>query len=265
MMKGAEDVISAQEIETLKQQFTAEITRRYSSSPLVGYESLARSFLGSGAVDSFIAGARANAEAEVRERILSEVQRRLSARLAEIGDTTITLNELVELWKGSRKSFADAEGLIFGQTPMCGALRAIKGRFARELGRYKREKPATVLLLVSDGESTDGDPVELAEQIKGLGPTVIGCYITDHDIVDSRHLLNSAGQDWPKGARDMFRMASELPTESVFARHLLREGWRLSNNAKAFVQANHSEVLRELVSLALCPVEAGSQLLPKGR
>ncbi len=265
MMKAADGVISPEEIETLKQRYTAEVTRRYSSSSLGGYESLARDLLGSGAVDSLIAGARANAEKEVRERILSHVQGRLSSRLTEIGDTTITLNELVKLWKGSRQSFADAEGMIFGATPMCRALEAIRERFTRELVCCGRDKPATVLLLVSDGESTDGDPIQLAQQVKDMGVTVIGCYITDHDVLEPRHLLNSVGQTWPKGAKDMFEMASELPANSVFARHLLREGWRLSDRAKAFVQVNHSEVLRELVSLALSPIEAGSQLLPKGR
>jgi hypothetical protein len=265
MMKAADGVISQEEIEVLKQRFAADIKRRYTSSALAGYESLAREVLGGRAVDSFIGSARADAEREVKERIMAEVQLRLSARLADIGDTTVTLSELAELWKNSRQSFSDAEGLIFGGTPMRAALSAIKHRFERELRTPGNRTATAVLLIVSDGESTDGDPVEVAEQMKPLGVTVIGCYITDHDIVEPKLLPDSADATWPKGARDMFRLASELPPDSIFARHLVREGWRLSKKAKAFVQANHSEVLRELVGLALSPIESGSPLLPKGK
>jgi hypothetical protein len=95
---------------------------------------------------------------------------------------------------------------------MCEALRKIKQRFDRELAASRGSELERVLLLVSDGESTDGSPVELAKDIQASGATIIG-----------------------------------------------------AEGSRAFVQANHSEVLRELVALALSPVESGYKLLPKGQ
>jgi hypothetical protein len=63
----------------------------------------------------------------------------------------------------------------------------------------------------------------------------------------------------------MFQMASTIPDDSPLTRYLLRNGWLVSPGAKVFVQANHSEVLEELVGMAMSPVEAGYEILPKGR
>jgi hypothetical protein len=62
----------------------------------------------------------------------------------------------------------------------------------------------------------------------------------------------------------MFDFASEIPDDSPLIHFLLRNGWAVSSNARAFVQANHSEVLEELIGMAMSPMERGYALLPKG-
>ncbi len=216
-----------------------------------------------GLVDSLKASARAQAEAEIRNAVVGEIGSRLSARLRSIGDTTLGLDEFLDLWKSSEGAIADAEGFIFGNTPMCEALKAVTARFDRERTRASRVEQS-VFLLVSDGESTDGDPTAVAGSLLAFGITVIGCYITDHDVIEPRVLPSKPLDGWSKGARDIFHMSSVMNDNSELARHLLREGWRIPKGARAFIQANHSDVLEELVAMALSPMESGQSLLPKG-
>jgi CHAT domain len=266
LIKIAGDIISKEEIEDLKDRYTEEIKRRYSGrSGLGGLESLARDYGFGGVVDSFKNAARADAEAEVRNRILAEVQKRLSNKLRIVGETTLGLNELGELWKESSTSIADAEGLIFGSTPMCEALRKILDRFKDEIPKHANNGILPILLLVSDGEPTDGNPKSVADQIRQLGVTLVGCYITSQNVADPRTLFAIPEATWPSGARLMFEMSSPLPEDSPLNNYLLRQGWTIAPNAKAFIQANHSEILEELVGLALSPIESGYELLPKGQ
>lgn len=266
LVKVADGLISKEEIEDLKNRYTREIKRRYSSqSDLGGLGSLATSLGYGSLVKSAMGAVRASAEAEVRNKILAEVQRRLSARLQAVGETTLGLNELAELWKGSSSSFADAEGLIFGNTPMCEALRKLHNRFQAELRKREDRKPLPILLLISDGEPTDGDPGELAGQIRESGVTLICCYIMSEDVGEPRTLFSEVGATWPAGARKMFEMSSVLPEDSPLKLYLLRQGWTIPENGKIFIQVNRSDILEELVGLALSPIEAGYQLLPKGQ
>jgi hypothetical protein len=265
LMKVANGIISESEIEELKRRYAGEIERRYSGgSGLGGLESLARSYGFGGAVESVKRGLRADAEAEVRNRIMAEVQKRLQAKLQSAGDTTANLDDLADVWKGDSPSWANAEPLIFGNTPMCAALKRALNRFRSELEVRAASQPVPIFLLVSDGEPTDGDPLPLARELRDRGVTVISCYITDHDVVAIRTLVNRPDPSWPKGARLMFEAASDLPDDSPLVHSLLRSGWSASTGAKAFLQANHSVILEELVAMATSPVEVGYQLLPKG-
>ncbi|MBZ5684081.1 MAG: CHAT domain-containing protein [Acidobacteriia bacterium] len=266
LVKAAEGIISEAEIEQLKDQYAREIKQRYSrDSGIGGLESLARSYGFGGFVDSVKQGIRTDAEAEVQNRIMAEVQRRLSDRLRAIGETTMTLNEVANIWKSDSASWNNAEVLVFGDTPMCAALKKAVERFKSEINRHISADPISVFLLVSDGEPTDGDPVPLARELRDLGVTIISCYITDHDLLAIRTLVNKPDPTWPRGAQVMFDLASEVLDDSFFAHSLLRSGWSISKQSKAFLQANHSAILEELVGMATSPVETGYQLLPKGR
>lgn len=266
LVKASDGIISGAEVEELKDRYTREIKNRYSG--LGGLESLARSYGFGGILESAKSSAHASAAAEVRHRILAEVQRRLSNKLLTVGELTLRLDEIAKLWQDSSTSLTDAEGLIFGNTPMCQALRKISNRFNMELKKRTGENVIPILLLISDGEPTDDNPKSLpeslAEEIKRLGVTIICCYITNDDLSSPRTLHESAIDTWPYEAQLMFRMSSVIPEDSPLKYHLLRQGWTIAANAKGFVQANHSEILEELVGLALSPIETRYELLPKG-
>jgi hypothetical protein len=52
-----------------------------------------------------------------------------------VGDTTLGLGDFIDLWKNSEVAIGDLESFIYGNTPMCEALRKAKERFTKERNR----------------------------------------------------------------------------------------------------------------------------------
>lgn len=268
LIQAAREVVDPAEIERMKVTFGDEIRRRYSGGGLGGLAEIARRSGFGGLVDVLTDEARRKGEAEVRDRILGVIQGRLARKLAGIGDTTLRLSEVAALFEERSNQITLAEALIFGNTPMCQALEIIGQRFQRELDAAATPKPFPVLLLVSDGGATDGDPEPAATAIRAGGPDsplIVGCFITDHDIVATRTLYAEPQPDWPAPVLKMFRISSILPDNSPFIPYFVRNGWRVPPQARAFVQVNHSAVLGELVGVVFSPMESDLGLLPKGR
>jgi hypothetical protein len=185
--------------------------------------------------------------------------------MEQIGDTTLKVNQLAEFWRASADRLSDAEQLIFGDTPMCEALGEIEKRFQRELLKLTGSREVVpLLLLVSDGDPTDGDPEPIAARIRELGVSFVSCYLTDIDLASPRRLTASPQPNSPDGAKRLFRMASILDNSSPLTHYLIRSGWTVEQDARCFVQANHSEILREFVGLTMSPSETGGVILPKG-
>ncbi len=254
LIKVGRDVISPEEIERLKEKHTNEVRRQYEEKARQygGAADVARRYLGS-YVDQVERSYRTQAEAEVKNRVLAEVADRVASRLQTLGETTLTIQEVVDFWNQSGQAFEEAEELIFGATPMCGALKEIKDRFEREL---KQRPPGTLatLFLLSDGDPTDGSPKKTLEAIRDLGVTVVSCYVTDHDVAAPRTLYGQPLAGWPQGAELMFDAASQVPDDSDFSNFLLRKGWSIHPDARLFVQLNHTDVLNEFMELLALPL-----------
>lgn len=253
LLKAGRDIVTPNEIEQLKRKHTNDVRRQYEAkaSQYSGMADLARRYLGS-YVDQIERDFRTKAEAEVRERVMADIADRVAARLQTLGDVTLSIKEVVDLWEQSEHTFEEAKELIFGLTPMRAALMAIKDRFDREL---KRRSPATnsMLFLLSDGEPTDGSPSEALELIRHLGVTVVSCFITDHDVAAPRTLYGKPLANWGAEARLMFDAASRIPDDSGLSTFLLRKGWSLHPNARLFSQLNHTEVLEEFMEILTLP------------
>ncbi|BCJ73811.1 hypothetical protein CS0771_33550 [Catellatospora sp. IY07-71] len=261
LLKAADGVMSPAEVKTLADRYTAEMRAQYNGGGLDGLAGLARAY----GLGGLIGLAEGLGEAEVRRKVAVEVQRRLAMRLDEIGDTTMEISEFARFWRGSAARLGDAEPLIYGDTPMCAALRQIRDRFVRELERTPTERTAPILLLVSDGEPTDGDPEPIADEIRDLGVAIVSCYLTNVDLASPRLVRAAPGADWPEGAIRLFNMASRLDVDSPLCRHLLREGWLVEPDAACFIQVNHSATLDGFVGLLSVPGSGETDLLPKGR
>jgi len=255
LLAAAEGVTTPAEIERMKERYAAEIRRRYSDYG--GLADLARSYGFGGYVDQYAAGARASAEEEVRTKIKKEIMARVRQRLAAKSEVTLTLTELARIWSSDSTSLKDAEQFIFGGTPMRKCLEQVADRFDAEAGKL----PADVhklLVLVSDGEPTDGDPRPPLERIRSHGVFVASCLVTDIDVTEPRHLYAEPRAEWNEAARLMFDAASAVEDDDVYRELLEGQGWSVTEKARLFTQINHSEMMNEFLTLAFQRAQATS-------
>ena len=120
--------------------------------------------------------------------------------------------------------------------------------------KQRGTKTQSLLILISDGESTDGNPERIAQAIKALGVTVLCIYLTDSDVHSPKELPTSIDEAWDSGARHLFEMASTVGnTEETDAlpwkQTLQASGWTVDAASRLFVQINHSETLADLLRI----------------
>jgi len=262
-VRASKQIDIKSEIARRRQKYEAEA--RQHASGYGGWADLARGYGLGAIVESVTDAARSQAERSIRERIVGEISGLLQRRAEEIGDTTLTADELVGMWNGgAATTLDDVEPLIYGTTPMTAASAVIEARFART--KASRDGEQRILLVLSDGEPTDGDPRPRFEAIRKSGVVVISCFVTPDDVADPRLLYGTPQLSWSGGARLMFDIASPSDERGPFARYLLGQGWALEPGARLFVQVNHSEILEEFVrTIGSQLSDAGVDLLPEGR
>lgn len=254
LLSAAEGVTTPDEIESLANRYAEEIRQRYSGYG--GLAGLARSYGFSGIVDQYAASARASAEEEVRGKIKEEVMRRVRRRLAAKGAVTLTLTELAQLWSAGPASFEGAEHFIFGSTPMRECLNQVADRFATEAEKIPENIPK-FLVLVSDGEPTDGDPRPALERIRLQDVFVASCLVTDADVTEPRRLYAEPCPVWSEAARLMFEAASVVGDDEVYRELLEGQGWLVAEKSRLFTQINHSEMMNEFLTLAFSRTQGG--------
>lgn len=263
LIKIGRTMITEEEIEVMKRRYIREAQASYSS--YTGLGDLARQ-MGFGSIVRDVENSiRANAEGEIRRKIMLEIKQKLERELLHVGDTTMPIEEVASLWESSGQTLTNAEELIFGSTPMRECMIEIGKRFDREL-RARGPDTTPVCFVLSDGESTDGDPLPAIEALKTLKVTVISCFVTDQDIANPRVLYGQSEPTWNLGAKLLFEMASKVDDDSPYARFLLQKNWTINPAARLFVQVNHSMVLEEFIRVVLSPFEASTALenLPRG-
>jgi hypothetical protein len=227
---------------------------RRQASGYSGVASLARQFGFGGVVDSI----SASAEADARRRLEGEAKTAVAADVAEYvrahaAEATLSVQELADLWAGGSGKLGDTRSLIFGSTPMRACLEQAEARFARET----RPDEQRVLLLISDGDPTDGDPTPIVERLKGAGVSIACAYVTDRDVQKPREMPDAPLPGWPSGARLLFQMASDidaagnqLKADGAWRDMLVRSGWTVPAGARLFVQVNNSEALADFMRIA---------------
>lgn len=247
------------EVAVRRKRYEAEAQQK--ASQYSGLASLARSFGYGGLVDSIT-----NAAADsVREQIVGEVASVVLSESERLGDSTLTAEKLAALFDEAPVGH-DArllDHLLFGSTPMAAAASRILDRFLR-LGTSPYDQ--RTLLVISDGEPTDGDPRPAIDLIRSAGVDVLACYVTNDDIADPRTLYGLPAPNWPAGARLMWDIASPIEETGPAARLLLSHGWSIEQNARLFVQVNHSDVLKEFARVAMSHLTDNPfSMLPRGQ
>jgi hypothetical protein len=107
-----------------------------------------------------------------------------------------------------------------GKTPMCDALRKVKDILEHWLKDHPHGFPPTVLHL-TDGESSDGDPDEIGQQIMSLSTDdgavlLFNCHISSRRAAKIEYPTEEASL--PDGfARSLFQISSRLPPNLLSA------------------------------------------------
>lgn len=137
---------------------------------------------------------------------------------------------------------------IYGYTPMKTAL-------SRSLSVF-REHPAVkqrVLVMISDGISTDGDPLPLAQELRQEKVAMATVYLTSDRASPDRRLYYKAAENWNGGQHVLFNMATKVDCANHPIPVLASMGWEVPSSGESGLYATVSSAaaLEEFCSLLL--------------
>ena len=182
-----------------------------------------------------------------------QLVKRLQSMLKQKGEMDTATDDNRSSAKDSQSTFInwerlldDIEPYLYGSTPMCQALRSVRPLFQDQTYSSKG------MMLISDGDATDGDPLPPTQALRDAGGTIFACLLTNATIEEPRQLYGSdeAGMEWSSTVRTMFDMASIVSCDSEPVQALRRRGWKLpvSGQCKLFIQANNPMIIDEFTS-----------------
>ncbi|XP_062499789.1 uncharacterized protein LOC134177092 [Corticium candelabrum] len=137
---------------------------------------------------------------------------------------------------------------ILGLTPMCKALKHATDVF-------RKTTRTRVLFILSDGDSTDGDPHEIAQELHQLDVIIVTCFLTSNHIDNPRRLLYKADPKWRgrNGRQVLFEMSSTMKNTHTPISYLIDANWELpsAGESRLFVQANSLDVVNEFCEIVV--------------
>ncbi len=263
LIKASRQVITKDVVQEAKQRYLQEQQIKYQ-----GYKGLGnfiKQFGVSNSVDRAQDILQQRTQSAVARRIWHEKRAAIEHALEQIGDTTVSIEEFVDLWGNSTGIFSEADELLFGDTPIVDVLTKVIKRFKRDLEqRDKDTKP--IFLLISDGKYAHIDPLPLIEKLRAMGVIILSCIVSNKDDANPRELLHDPKPEWNQETRIMFEMASPLEEGTRIEGFLFQKGWVIHPGAKLFIQVNHSAVLKEFIRITLGQLEYPDDtlVLPRG-
>lgn len=145
---------------------------------------------------------------------------------------------------------------IYGRTPLREALRQSSNTF--ENFRHGTTVKRRVLILVSDGHSTDGNPVELAKELTCMGNeedrvTLAVIHLMSNPAIPRRRLYAREATGWDIGQRTLFGMASKVAGDVHPVPVLGSMGWKIPSCGEFALYASlcSATALDEFCSLLL--------------
>lgn len=127
---------------------------------------------------------------------------------------------------------------LYGSTPMVDALTKSKKWF-----QWQKEAQHQVLLLVSDGCSTDGDPRPVAASLRKEGVKIATTFLTSSLTAHHRRIYDRADLAWNAGQTTLFEMASTVPVSTHPIPVLTTLGWAIPSSGECSIYATVSSTL----------------------
>ncbi|KAF4235389.1 hypothetical protein CNMCM6457_003190 [Aspergillus fumigatiaffinis] len=119
------------------------------------------------------------------------------------------------------------EEFMYGDTPMRDALRRSLSAF-----RAHPDCDQRVLVLMSDGHWTDGDPGKIASELHSENVAVAGVYLTSDRDVAQRRLYDQPASSWDKGRSTLFNIASKVSASKHPIPVLMSVGWQVPSSGE---------------------------------
>ena len=160
------------------------------------------------------------------------------------------LNKLKILYKDFSRNkegniFKLFQEYIYNDTPLCNCLE--KGL---NFLSGKNNNSNKVLIIISDGQSTDGNPTEIYNKYKNKSNNlfIVGGYISSTYVQNEKTLFDNLSTS-DRGAKQLFDLSSEVDTDSVAFDYLRYKGWDipLSGKCKLFIQMNNSDNMNDFL------------------
>ena len=138
---------------------------------------------------------------------------------------------------------------IFGRTPMVESLTHAKQIFDQNQDEANKK----VLFILSDGVSTDGDPLPIAKDLHAVGVILVACYLTTKKIEIPRRLTDKKTFNFnvDQGAAVLFKMSSSMHNTEVPVSYFVDAGWELptSGESNLYFQANSLDLVDEFCNI----------------
>jgi len=135
-----------------------------------------------------------------------------------------------------------------GSTPMCEALKLAHTTVSEWVGRHPYSFPP-IVINITDGEATDGDPMSDAEALRALSTQdgnllLFNCHISGTSAESILFADHEEGLP-DQFAKLLFNMSSQLP--EAIRESAAREGFKVSEKSKGFAfNADLVELIRFL-------------------
>jgi len=146
------------------------------------------------------------------------------------------------------------EPVSSGGTPMCEALRLAHQVMQDWISQHQNSYPS-IVINITDGAATDGDPASNAQAIANLSTTdgnilVFNCHVSAHTASPISYPDSDAALP-DEYARTLFQMSSVLPENLLKAAR--SEGLGVGNQARGFVFNAHLEDLIRFLDIGTRP------------
>lgn len=199
----------------------------------------------------------------VPELIPADPVRDLFAETASKESLPFTPNvtDLNAHWTNYRQSVeAQFMDVGLGQSILYDALVTAYDRIHHELVQPYYKYP--ILIIVSNGHLDNASEEDLARivgELKHLNVQIISLYVGEKTITKSKCLHAISVKAWPREALRMFNIASKVDTEIDVLASILNmakeKEWDIPEDARLFLQLNHSDMLEEVINIILNPVK----------
>ncbi|CAO2657759.1 Nn.00g038850.m01.CDS01 [Neocucurbitaria sp. VM-36] len=137
---------------------------------------------------------------------------------------------------------------LYGWTPMRRAMRQALDVFQKHPMIEQR-----VLVMITDGQSTDGDPLPVANKLKQEKVTIAGVFLTADNSIPRRRLYDHSKDAIHIGQRTLFNMASQIAVDQHPIPVLSSMGWEVPSSGKCalYTTVCSSDALEEFCSVLL--------------